>query len=363
MFTYSPKLTQQLILNTNKAMISLALVSLVYLYIYIDFIPSKWLLFWILLQIAFLIYRLYNAKQLQKCIDEEDTKKLEKQTKYYFFAVMSSSFIWTFATILSYIYAPPVYQIVSLLMIIGIVTASVLSIAYLLRIYIFYFSFLILPQFIIMLSSSSHVNHSIILLLLIFMPLIIALSRTMQNNYSTEIKTHEILQKHTDKLHKLSITDSLTKIYNRRYFFQTSKNLIHSAQRGNQELSILMIDIDFFKNINDTYGHQFGDTVLIALVDNINSMIRESDIFARIGGEEFILLLNHTPYNGAKIIAEKIRSGIEKTKFEYDSEDINLTISIGVSSLSTQKNNIEELYKDADANLYLAKESGRNKVY
>ena len=363
MFTYSPKLTKLVILHTNKAMISLALVSLVYLYAYIDYVPSQWLILWITAQSIFFLYRIYNAKQLQKSIIKKDTKELERQTLYYFIAIMISTLIWTSATVLGYIYAPPIYQFVSLLMIVGILTASVLSISYLFKIYFFYFLFMILPQFIIILSSASHVNLSIILFLMIFMPVVIILSRTMQNNYNTDIKTHEILQANADKLHKLSITDSLTKIYNRRYFFQTGQNLILAAKREKQAVSILMIDIDFFKKINDTYGHQFGDTTLITLASTINAMIRESDLFARIGGEEFILLLNNTTYDGAKIIAEKIRSTIETTKFKYASKEINLTISIGVSTLNIKNYNIEKLYQDADANLYLAKESGRNKVY
>ena len=362
-FTYRPKLISLVVLHTKKAMASLLLVSAVFVYTYIEYIPYIWLGLWLTAQFIFSFYRLYNARQLQKYIDEKNTQKLKEHTFYYFIALMLSTLIWTSATILGYIYAPPVYQFISLIMIVGIVTASVLSILSLFRIYVLYFILMVLPQFGIMIFVNTHESFATALFLLIYMPLIIMLSKTMQDSNNMDIRTNEILEENAEKLHQLAITDPLTKVYNRRYFFETAQSILFSAKREKKAMSLLMLDIDFFKTINDTYGHQHGDAILILLSKNINYMIRESDLFARIGGEEFIMLLPHTPYEGAKVIAEKIRSSIEKEVFTHRKIDLKLTISIGVSTLNTKNYNIEKLYQDADANLYLAKENGRNKVY
>lgn len=154
--------------------------------------------------------------------------------------------------------------------------------------------------------------------------------------------------------------DELTNIYNRRYFFEISKELIALAAREQQAVSLIMLDIDYFKKINDTYGHQTGDFILRDLVKEIN--MRKSDVFARVGGEEFTILLSDTSLNGATIIAEKIRKTIENKSFTYNTISINLTISIGISELNEENTTIEDLYKKADKQLYIAKKNGRNRV-
>ncbi|RTE66216.1 GGDEF domain-containing protein [Amphritea opalescens] len=123
-----------------------------------------------------------------------------------------------------------------------------------------------------------------------------------------------------------------------------------------------MIDIDHFKEINDNYGHQSGDYVLKKLSEKITNRIRKSDIFARIGGEEFTILLNNTPMDSAKVIAEKLRKLIEGTVFVLNNTPIKITISIGIAELNEENRSIEDLYKKADKQLYAAKHGGRNRV-
>ncbi|WP_159820865.1 GGDEF domain-containing protein [Colwellia sp. 20A7] len=123
-----------------------------------------------------------------------------------------------------------------------------------------------------------------------------------------------------------------------------------------------MIDIDYFKKINDTYGHHAGDFILIFLVKKIEGILRKSDVFSRIGGEEFTILLNDTSLYGAKVIADKIRQTIEDKMFMYKELTIGITVSIGISVLNKEYPSIESLYKQADKQLYIAKESGRNRV-
>ena len=124
-----------------------------------------------------------------------------------------------------------------------------------------------------------------------------------------------------------------------------------------------MIDIDFFKKVNDKYGHFVGDEVLKMLTKNINDNIRNSDILARMGGEEFVVLLNETNEEEALEIAQKIRKIIENSNLEYNDINVQVTISIGLSMLNHEKDNeIDEILIRADEALYISKNSGRNKV-
>jgi len=161
-----------------------------------------------------------------------------------------------------------------------------------------------------------------------------------------------------EKLKQLSITDSLTGIKNRRSFFESSDKFFKLARRKELALSIIMLDIDFFKKVNDNYGHLVGDEILKFLVKTVNKELRDSDIFARYGGEEFIILLPYTDIDGAYKTANKLREIVEKTPYAGD-ENIFTTISLGIAQLSNEKT-LNELIKKADEALYKAKDSGRN---
>ena len=166
------------------------------------------------------------------------------------------------------------------------------------------------------------------------------------------------------QLKLLSITDSMTKLYNRRYFEETANNYFELAKRNESIVTLLMLDVDNFKHINDTYGHKVGDIVLIELSNLLQNLTRKSDIICRFGGEEFIILLSQTNIDTANIIAEKIRVNIENHAIKLDKlNDLKITVSIGVSQVNilTDKN-IEDCIKRSDEALYKAKNSGKNKV-
>jgi diguanylate cyclase (GGDEF)-like protein len=167
------------------------------------------------------------------------------------------------------------------------------------------------------------------------------------------------LHRHYREFKTLSRHDPLTKIRNRRSFFELSQQILTLAKRTKQPLSLIMIDIDNFKHINDTYGHIIGDEILIHLVHSINTLIRESDIFARFGGEEFIILLPETDLSGSLELCEKIRTYIENTIFSDDKVSVPFTISLGTSELQDEKL-LRELIQKADAALYQSKSNGRN---
>lgn len=158
------------------------------------------------------------------------------------------------------------------------------------------------------------------------------------------------------ELLELTIKDSLTGIYNRHYFDQKINDEISRVKRYKYPLSLIMFDIDYFKNVNDEHGHAVGDTVLIAYSQFISSLLRKTDIFCRTGGEEFIILLTYTTISEAQHIAEKLRHEVENYK-----KILPITISFGVTQYKEDES-MQSVLKRVDDALYQAKESGRNKV-
>jgi diguanylate cyclase len=170
-------------------------------------------------------------------------------------------------------------------------------------------------------------------------------------------------QKLFNKYQSESKTDALTGLNNVREFEEVFRNLINDLKTNEQKLSLLYIDIDFFKRVNDTYGHSEGDVVLKKLGGRLQKNTRKFDIVSRNGGEEFTVLLLDCPLNRAVEIAERIRGNVEENPFKLNSgHELNLTISIGVACYQDTTSDPEMLIDDADKALYQAKHFGRNKV-
>ena len=153
-------------------------------------------------------------------------------------------------------------------------------------------------------------------------------------------------------------TDGLTELYNHVFLMKTLETEIERSRRYGTALSVVMLDIDHFKKINDTYGHQLGDTVLIETAKLLRQPLRASDTAGRYGGEEFMLILPNTDRDGALALAERIRSSIETTPFT--ATQLQVTISAGIAAWNKQK--LVELIQTADNWLYEAKRNGRNQV-
>jgi len=172
------------------------------------------------------------------------------------------------------------------------------------------------------------------------------------------------LQDLMNELRLSALTDSMTKLYNRRYFAEVSEHYINLAKRENRSIFVIMLDIDKFKNINDTYGHDIGDKVIILLADILRKNIRKSDVACRYGGEEFAILLPESSKEGAMKVAQTIRKNCEAVKISLNSDQfVHFSISLGVAEVDPSQNRaIEVALKHADEALYKAKESGRNKV-
>ena len=163
------------------------------------------------------------------------------------------------------------------------------------------------------------------------------------------------------KVLQYATLDALTNLNNRRQFETRLKQEIAITKRQNNPLCAMMIDIDFFKKVNDTYGHACGDEVLRTVASVIKAQLRESDIPARYGGEEFAVLLPYTHIDEAKIVGERLRKAVEETTVSLDNLNINVTISMGLAEFRQDESG-EELFAQADKALYKAKESGRNRV-
>lgn len=172
----------------------------------------------------------------------------------------------------------------------------------------------------------------------------------------TSRKNREMLLKNQ------AIRDPLTSLYNRRYFEEEVFNRILCAKTAREDYSVLMIDADHFKRVNDTYGHKVGDKVLIELAATAEKALRENDIVARYGGEEFVIYLDKVNADKAKIVAERLRESMAAiVVYSDEGEEVRFTVSIGLSS-SEVSDNVETLIKTADEALYRAKQTGRNRV-
>jgi diguanylate cyclase (GGDEF)-like protein len=178
------------------------------------------------------------------------------------------------------------------------------------------------------------------------------------NQLSKSLRT---LKRKNKQLHNIAHTDELTKINNRRNYFLQSEKELKKSIINNTEFTVVIMDIDHFKKVNDTYGHAIGDKVLIEFSKLVNRILKENTIFGRVGGEEFCITFMDTPLKDCIIIAEEIRTNCETTALDIDNESIRFTVSLGLTS----RNNItdiDEILLEADKALYEAKNNGRNQL-
>jgi diguanylate cyclase (GGDEF)-like protein len=164
------------------------------------------------------------------------------------------------------------------------------------------------------------------------------------------------------KLVELATTDSLTGLHNRRYFMETATQEFERARRYRMPLSLLMVDADRFKLINDRFGHHIGDEVLKTLAMIGQHQLREIDLFARLGGEEFAILFPQTDFVDARAAAERLRQAIAEHTVDTEQGLLNFTVSLGLASLNPVTVDLEDLLRQADIALYQAKQNGRNRV-
>ena len=181
------------------------------------------------------------------------------------------------------------------------------------------------------------------------------------------IEFEKALREANEKLHTLAITDGLTGISNRRAILESLRSEISHAVRENSPFCLIMLDIDHFKKINDTYGHSAGDKVLVEIVNRMKSALRPYDVIGRYGGEEFVVGISKTDSKINRVIAERLRTCICERPFQIEDRKIDVSISLGVVNFMPSRDDdindlLEAMIKAADIALYKAKEAGRNRV-
>jgi diguanylate cyclase (GGDEF)-like protein len=163
------------------------------------------------------------------------------------------------------------------------------------------------------------------------------------------------------QLEKMATTDGMTGLLNKRAMLDEADRKVAAAARFGRPLSVLVTDIDFFKKVNDTYGHDIGDVVIRGLGDVLKRHKRNTDVVSRFGGEEFVVLCEQTDAKGAMLLAERIREELGKIVFPAPTGEVKVTCSIGVATFPDAGRDWETLFKSADEALYVSKRSGRNK--
>ena len=164
------------------------------------------------------------------------------------------------------------------------------------------------------------------------------------------------------RIKTLSETDELTGIYNRRAFMSISEHTVRLSQRYGRNFSVIMLDSDSLKIINDGYGHEAGDQLLKAMVAHVQLELRKPDLLARYGGDEFVLLLPDTNAEGARLTAERIRERIATTPLQLGGKQISITASMGIATYPDHGKEYERVFEAADNALYSSKTSGKNRV-
>ncbi|WP_019614128.1 sensor domain-containing diguanylate cyclase [Psychromonas ossibalaenae] len=164
------------------------------------------------------------------------------------------------------------------------------------------------------------------------------------------------------KLEHLSHTDTLTQLNNQGYWRECCQQEYKRHTRTQQPSSLIMLDIDHFKQVNDTYGHPFGDEVIREVANCLRKNMRETDIAGRYGGEEFTLILVDTDLKSAQLVAERVRESIESSEFQYQGKEVKITASIGIAHITGNIPDYQTWIKTADLGLYIAKDSGRNQI-
>jgi diguanylate cyclase (GGDEF)-like protein len=180
------------------------------------------------------------------------------------------------------------------------------------------------------------------------------------------VRKLEKVEKSLESTEKLARTDALTKLYNRTFFESVFNVYIEDARNTGQKLSLLLVDIDYFKTVNDTYGHLVGDQVIKLVAQSIKDVLRNTDIAVRYGGDEMLVVLPDTDKLKTRLIAERIRNVVKVANIVHAEDgsnvEVKVTISIGCTELAPNDNPVS-FFERADANLYKAKESGRDQVY
>lgn len=216
------------------------------------------------------------------------------------------------------------------------------------------------PQIVFSFSHDIEQNNVVAIMLIIILIFMTIISLEQHKNWIRTLALSFELDKAKQKAENSARIDSLTKLYNRRAFYELAPKYLSNAQRQNRAIAFVMLDIDHFKHVNDTYGHGIGDKVLEKVSEILRSRLREADLVSRLGGEEFALILPETDKDDAIVMVERIRTSIESLKFEE--KELKITSSFGIALCKRCTETLDKLLIQADSALYQAKQEGRNRT-
>lgn len=348
----------QLLYRQSAPAVYISLLNAVLLTIMLWSVQShQLLLVWLGILLCSSIARLIVFSCYRKASPQgEDVLTWEKP---YFITLMLSSLVWGIGSLFIMPDDAPLQQAIIYYSLIGmsggaiavysanrIMTLSVVSVV--LLPYTTYF--LIMGDYVFVIMATGA-----ILFFLSALRSTSILATVMHQNF---LMTHQ-LRLSKNEAERIARVDELTGLYNRRAFYESGKLLVNNSMRNKDELAVILMDVDNFKAINDKYGHAAGDVTLKQIGETMLQRLRKSDVFARIGGEEFAMILPLTSMGKAAQLAEELRKAIQESPITYEDESFTVTASFGVTS---GINDIDTLVRQADMAMYQSKESGRNSV-
>ena len=330
---------------------SLMLVSLIY-----PAVSARSALFWLLLQVMFNTVRLFMSLHHRRRVLQTE-EQVRFRYRHHLLMTIISGLIWGLSAFIIFPEHSSEYQLLYLLVMVGYV-ASALSLSNLLPlaypILMLILVICIAPRLAAL--DEPYSTRLIIIILLFAIMMLIVVARAFRIQYVESISLKL-------ELHQQAYQDVLTRLFNRRYFMERLKEEWFRSIRNQQPISIILLDIDHFKRLNDRYGHQKGDECLVEIAAAMaQSVNRVGDFVARIGGEEFVMVLPSTNQQAAVGLAEKVRERIAAIRFKHQGEPFSVTVSMGIASVVPPVgSDCERLFNMADLALYQAKENGRNR--
>jgi len=364
------ELTEALYRSLPTSLTALFLVVSVIVWGLNDNIEIKYLYEWYFILCGIIVCRYglliwYNHTKLQ----------INLQKYHYYFFVLGSSLTGIFVGMLGSFLMPNdiMHQAFVLILISGILAGSVQSLSASYFANIMYICLIMIPMLtweFIQILNKMPIFIGVFITMVLFCTFSLVVARhgylMLVKHLELEFNYKILLQRVTrlkNKYKEQATHDLLTGLYNRQFLYEYFEIELNRAKRKNLNISIIMLDIDFFKNFNDTYGHECGDQILQSISNLLNQNIRKSDIACRYGGEEFVILMPETTLEAAREVAEKLRKAIKSISLFRESETVkNITLSFGVSSFPRNGLTRMKIIESADKALYRAKREGRDKV-
>lgn len=313
------------------------------------------LLVWLSIMFIASIARLYLFRQYHKV----DPKGLEilSWEKPYFITLTLTTLTWGLGSLAIMPFDSPLHQVIILTFLVGLSGAATSLYSSHTHITITTILILLLPVIIYFLINGNYTSIGLAIAAVGFLVSSVRATRFLGKTLDQNFTLKHQLEVSKTKAEEDARIDHLTNLYNSRAFHEAGENLANISQRNNDNFSLIIMDIDHFKNVNDTFGHPAGDHILKKVAEMLQQIFRRSDICARIGGEEFAILLPSTKLDQSYELAEKIRKKIQETSFIFNDQSISITASFGVSS---GIDDIDTLFVQADKLLYQSKDAGRN---